>query len=239
MSKEKALARIEEKEIPLASLMAELRELMDMRDEALLPPDEAVALNNQIKAYVEANLRKVDNVRAFWRYAEDMIESAERDLKDAGARHRNWEGKLEFLKTLCLDIMIGFGEKKLEGQHGYIRLQVNGGSQSLDIYSPALIPEDLVQYRGAMSAACMALLPLEITARGDFQFEREPRQGAIKAKLETKCETCEGSGWRKFDERPEDGGTGERAVCEACGGTGHNLVPGARLAPRGRHARIR
>lgn len=229
----KQLARIEEKEIPLASLMAELRELMDMRDEALLPPDEAVALNNQIKAYVEANLRKVDNVRAFWRYAEDMIAAAERDLKDAGARHRSWESKLEFLKTLCLDIMIGFGEKKLEGQHGYIRLQVNGGSQSIDIYSPALIPEDLVQYSGWMSAACMALIPAEIMARQDFQFTREPKQGTIKAILETECSNCDGEA--KF-KSPDGSGF---LPCVECAGTGHKLVPGARLSPRGQHARIR
>lgn len=233
------IARIEEKDSTLRSLRAELDELLELRAEESLTDEERAAVNGQIKLYVEANLRKVDNVRAFWRYAEDQIASAERDLKDAGARHRSWEAKLEFLKTLCLETMQAFETKRLDGAHGYIRLQGNGGTVPLDIYSAALIPEDLVLYRGWMSAACMAALPPEIVARQDFQFDREPKLGAIKAKLETKCEKCKGSGEARFDERPEDGGTGERAACKMCAGTGHQLVPGARLGARGQHARIR
>lgn len=226
------VTRIEEKGIPLASLMGELRELLELRDELRdaegVKPEDRAAVDTQIKAYVEANLRKVDNVRAFWRYAEDMMASADRDFRDAQARYGSWKAKLDYLKTLCVEIMTGFNEKKLEGQHGYIRLQANGGKAELDVYSAALVPEELVLYRGWMSAACMALLPPEVTARQDFQFERVPRQEAVRAELEKTCEGCGGDGKSYHTEK-----------CDVCAGTGKRIVPGARLAPRGVHARIR
>ena len=220
--------RINEKD-SLVNLKVELAELMQLREDPELKPEERAAIDQQITVYVQANLRKVDNVRAFWRYCEDVMDSAARDRKDAEARYKSAEAKLEFLKSLCCDTMTAFGEKKLEGAHGFIRLQANGGPVALDIYSAALIPEELVLYRGWMSSQAMALLPPEVTARQDFQFEREPRQGAIRAELEKPCDICKGGG-----------GTAYNAdVCNECGGTGKRLVPGARLAERGKHARIR
>ncbi len=222
------LARIDERNISLIELKLELKELYEKREQEENTPEERAAFDGQIKQYIEANIRKVDNIRLFWRYCEDVMAAAERDEKDAAARKRSAENKLEFLKSLCHDVMVSLKEKKLEGAHGFIRLQTNGGSLALDIYSQALVPEELVSYTGWMSAECMAKLPPEITARQDFQFERATKDGTIKARLETKCDCCGGDG---------KGVNGE--PCTHCAGTGFLLVPGARLSPRGQHVRIR
>jgi hypothetical protein len=241
---EEVVLRIDQRGIPLARLVEELAELHEARDNPELTPEERQAIDGQIKLYVEANLRKVDDIRQWWRYCEDQLESAKRDSHDADARKRSWDARLEFMKGVCADVMSNLVDsrgrriKRLDGVHGFIRLQVNGGSVSLDIYSPALLPESMVLYRGWMSPEVMAALPPEITARQDFQFDRESRDGLIKATLETKCAKCSGSGVYERKEGRHDADM-VNLPCPHCAGTGHELVPGARLAPRGQHVRIR
>ncbi len=236
------LPAINEKEVPLAKLKTELAELMKFRGDPELNDDERAAIDSQVKLYVEANLRKVDNVRQWWRYAEDMLESAKQDHKDSGKRVSEWDGKLEFIKQLCADTMIAFDEKKLEGEHGFIRLQANGGPVALDIHNSSLIPEPMVAYQGAITSAawteiceaCMAVGVNPLKLEG-VKMERVPLLDKIRRELEANCTYCGGTGIG--GDGPAVGDTA--AACGECNGTGKRLVPGARLGVRGKHARIR
>lgn len=255
--------KIDEREVTLVQLRTELAELMKFRGEVDHAEDcninrlrtaepaaarpcncEVAAIDQRITQYVHANLRKVDNVRQFWRYAEDMLAAAEQDYKDAGARRSSWEAKLDFLKGVCADAMIVMGEKKLEGLHGFIRLQPNGGPVALDLYNSALIPESMVVYQGSIASAAWSEILEACATAGIFpllnpsvKMERVPMLGTVKAELEAKCDRCGGAG--TYDGIPAAISERKPEGCPECAGTGKRIVPGARLGVRGKHVRIR
>jgi len=248
------VGRIKETDVTLRDLKTELRELCELREETehglicninevggVCDCDRA-AIDNRIKQYIQANLRKVDNVRQYWRYLEDLLASAEQDYKDAGRRRAAAENTLDFLKGLCVDIMTEFGEKRLEGKHGYIRLQVNSSSPAPEIYDASLVPEKFCTYVGSFSSDVWRdLLALCKQAKVDLpsvegvRVTREPMHSLIKAELEKKCVQCYGTA-KVLDASDNQLRTVD---CPKCQGTGKGVVPGVRLPARGQHARIR
>lgn len=230
---------INEKEIGLWRLKTELAELMAFRQDEELDAEARAAIDIQIKAYVSAELRKVDNVAGFIRYRRSGAAEARAEAKRLSALADSWERDEEYLLGLVKDLMVEFKETKLEGQYGYLKLQANGGNQALDIYNKELIPEEMVDYRGFITSKCWTQILVACDLAGIYpaewegvQLQREPRPGMVREALADPCPICERSGfvW--------DGPN--RVHCPACQGTGSaRVVPGARLEPRGSHVRIK
>lgn len=228
------IAPINEKDVSLFRLKSELVELMQLRENDELSPEEQAAIDGQIKAYVGAELRKVDNIRAYLRHCDVMAEAAQEEANRLSSLIGTWKRRRDKLKDLCKDLMIESREKKLEGLHGSISLKGNGGLQPLEISQPAMIPEAFVLYRGWMSSEAMAEIPELVRGRQDFQFEREPIPGIVRAALKQPCEPCKGTGESMdLDRIPVT------VVCPHCGGDGKRHVAGARLQERGSHIEIR
>ncbi len=215
---------INEKEVSLFQLKTELVGLMQLREEPELSDEERAAIDGQIKAYVSAELRKADNIIGYLRHCAVMKKAANEEARRVTNLEKMWENREQRLKDLCQTLMIEFGEKRLEGQRGAIMLKGNGGLQGLDL-APALLPEEFVLYRGWMSSEAYAAIPEQIRGRQDFQFEREPKQGAIREALNKPCP------WRRCE--------GKDPECPHCGGDGKYHVTGARLRDRGSHIEIR
>jgi hypothetical protein len=233
------LAPINEKEVSLFNLKSELVQLMQLREDPELLPEEREAIEGQIKAYVGAELRKVDNVRSYWRHCEVMAEAAREEGKRLLGLASNWEMRLDKLKGLCLELMQGFGEKKLEGRHGFIRRQANGGNVGLEIYNPSLIPENMCQYVGSITSPawrrivtlCEALGE-DITEFEGVLLERIPKEAMVRAAMKGPCERCGGLGVVGSSETPT-----RQMECDICHGTKTRVIPGAKLGERGEHVR--
>lgn len=229
---------INEKKIGLWRLKTELAELMAFRQDEELDAEARAAIDAQIKAYVSAELRKVDNVAGFIRYRRSGAAEARAEAKRLSALADSWERDEEYLLGLVKDLMVEFRETKLEGRYGYLKLQANGGNQALDIYNKELIPEEMVDYRGFITSKCWTQILVACDLAGvhpaeweGVQLQREPRSGMVREALAKPCPACDDLGettdWRGRD------------VCSRCDGQKGNVVPGARLEPRGQHVRIK
>lgn len=229
---------INEKEIGLWRLKTELAELMAFRQDEELEPEARDAIDAQIKAYVKASLRKIDNVSGFIRYRRSGAAEARTEAKRLSALADSWERDEEYLLGLVKDLMIEFKETKLEGRYGYLKLQANGGSQTLEIYNAELVPEELCEYHCVIPSerwnrivAIFGGLWKEMLI--GMNIQRVPKPAAVREVLKDVCPLCEGAGMVS-DNRSE------RVHCPACEGTGKaRSVPGARLEPRGQHVRLK
>ncbi len=76
-----------------------------------------------------------------------------------------------------------------------------------------------------------------MTSKG-WESHIEASQEAIRKALETPCGSCLGAGeMQEVD--PDDRPIGKPGPCNMCAGTGRQLVPGARLEPRGSHIEVK
>ena len=207
-------------ELSLYQLESQLADLIEMRESAADEAEIAV-LDAAIAQYLRAEVTKVDGVRAFWRHCETMIEAAKRERDAQNMRIQQWQQRLDRLKRTCCMVMEAMPwregkSKKLEGRTGALLLKTNGGKQAVEITDQSLIPEEFCTVTVTMSLTDWR----HVEERFAFPpLKASPSLGAIAEALERPCEQCEGV-WPK---------------CSACGGTGKNGVPGARLVPRGNH----
>lgn len=227
---------INEKEIGLWRLKTELAELMQFRQDEDLDAEAKAAIDTQIKAYVAAELRKVDNVAGFIRYRRSGAAEARAEARRLSALADSWERDEEYLLGLVKDLMIEFKETKLEGKYGYLKLQANGGQQALEIYNKELLPERMVKYQVTLSSEVWNLI-LQRAVKDEWpkevSVERIPRTGDIREALAKPCLICDDRAGFVWDGP-------NRVQCPSCEGTGSaNLVPGVRLEPRGQHVRIK
>ena len=207
--------------------------------------EEKQAARAEIERWAEAEVAKVDRVRAFLRHCKVMEDAAKFEAMTMKSRGERWGERAKRLKEICMAVMDRRGVKRLEGQSGVLRIQVNGGKVALKITNEGLVPEEYVGYHGYISSTAWRILRSLISAnawdlwsgRQDVQMERRPMQEAMRKILETKCPKCEGM--KMFSEIgpfvPDPNGA---IPCEDCGGTGHMLVPGAELEERGQQLRV-
>lgn len=236
-----AAPAIDERQVSMMNLRTHLQELYDLREAEGLSQDEVKAIDGQIRVLVEANLRKVDNVRAYWRFLEDQLAARKQDREDAAREAAGWEQRLECLKSLCGEVMEQFKEKRLVGEHGFIRLQANGGDVALDVYNPALVPEEMVDYSGTITSSAWNQIVELCSALGEdirqyegVRLERVLRVGMIRNIMKAPCAKCDGAGTVL-----ESDGELATVECPECKGAKLQTVPGARLGARGQHVRIR
>ena len=147
-------------ELSLYQLESQLSELIEMREQAVADRETAVgaepaekthevaAIDNAIREYLTAEIRKVDSIRAFWRHCELMASAAKEEAEVQAARSKAWKNRLDRLKDMVKVVMetIPFPEgkpKKLEGRTGALYLKANGGKQAVEIHDESLVPDEL------------------------------------------------------------------------------------------------
>lgn len=221
-------------ELSLYQLESQLAELVEMR-EAATSEAEIAALDGVIADYLRAEIGKVDGIRAFWRHCETMIEAAKRERDAQNTRIQTWTGRLDRLKRTCCMVMESMPwresarSKKLEGRTGALLLKADGGKQAVEITDEALIPDEFKRVTVTLSRSAW----LSMVKEGVYAVSESFNLSAINDALAKPCSQCEGVS------DVVDSVTGEKyrvaSTCSACGGTGKNGVPGARLVPRGNH----
>ncbi len=241
-------------ELTLFKIEDELRALVDMREQTLEDMSKGRGsdienlsalerIETEIKAYLGAEVRKVDGIRAYYRMCEDMSAAARKESATLAERARAWEGRLDHLKSILASIL---GEmewregrpKKLEGRTGSIGLRGSGGLQPLNIYQPELLPKEFQKVTVEMNLEAWEAVS-EAMAEWDATCPEEPPsftarvistapdKDAIRRELEKPCDQCGGEGGGRID-----GDNSPMVICGCCYGTGRASVPGARLEPR-------
>ena len=237
-------------DLSLYQLESQLSELIEMREQSCeslklaesegdLPQtierlnDEVTAIDNAIREYITAEIRKVDGIRAFWRHCELMASAAKEEAEVQTARSKAWKDRLDRLKDMVKLVMetIPFPEnkpKKLEGRTGGLYLKANGGKQAVEIHDESLVPDELTQVSVQMSGIAWKELLALAGAESDYasaKVTRAPWLSLIAERLAQKCTRCAGNGNLII----------QGIVCDECGGSGRQSVPGARFAERGSH----
>lgn len=207
-----------------------LVDLMAMRDEPDLQPEEREAIEGQITEYVLQHVAKVDHVRGYLKQCEMFILAAKAEAQAQLTFAARWEARRDSLKALVKGAMETFGKKRLEGQTGAFSLRGNGGKQPVVIDNPELVPDEYCVYEIALPGRHWELFSLwSNQAELGYEWKRVPRASLIESALQKACSVCVA--------RSSITSTSV-VVCAACGGSGRQGVPGAHLEPRGSHVRV-
>ena len=270
-------------ELSLYQLESQLSELIEMREQTCesmklaetegdLPntvegfQQEIAVIDNAIREYITAEIRKVDSIRAFWRHCELMASAAKEEAEVQAARSKAWKNRLDRLKDTVKLVMetIPFPEnkpKKLEGRTGALYLKANGGKQAVEIHDESLVPDELCTVTVTYVAAEWKAIEKRVAEARPWQpalsnvkvGQRVPSLSLIAERLAAVCPKCRGekvvcSFCHGFDDYCADVQTCEVCIgtrkatelysepCPECGGSGRQSVPGARFAERGNHA---
>lgn len=225
--------------LSLYDLSAELVRLMNAWDET--EGNERVFIETELQLYVDAQVKKVDDIRAFLVHCQVMADAADLEAARQKRNAKAWQARYDRLKNLCQYTMERFEVKRLDGKTGSLLLKGNGGKQPVEITNPELVPDEFCVYEGAIPVRVwdtlidFAHIAFEQGAETpDFstvQVKRVVRKGLIEAEMQKPCEACKGIGapWNNSASVP----------CSACGGTGRRGVPGCRLGERRAHLEIR
>ena len=251
-------------ELSLYQLESQLSELIEMREQTCeslklaesegdLPQtierlnDDVATIDNAIREYIGAEIRKVDGIRAFWRHCELMAHAAKEEADVQTARSRAWKNRLDRLKDTVKLVMetIPFPDgkpKKLEGRTGALYLKANGGKQAVEIHDESLVPDELCTVTVTMTRAhwrnCVSQATwLRMKDNPKISVgQRVPSLSLIAERLAQKCARCDETG---EETDLTDSGSGRMQDCGECGGSGRQSVPGARFAERGNHVECR
>ena len=187
-----------------------LMQLIEMREDPTLQPDERAAVEQTLAEYVEREVVKVDNIRGFLKHCDMMAREAKAEAATQAERARLWEARADRVKLMCAAVMEKAGAKKLEGRTGVIRLKGNGGLVPLEVTDPAAVPNECCRYVGWISAE----LWTKIYAAVEAAIAMDHLEAGYK-----------------LDRVVDNERT--RRVLTAEGG-----VPGARLGERGKHVEV-
>lgn len=112
--------------LTLYDLSAELVSLMDRYDEAETDADRAL-IQSELEVFAQAQVQKVDNIRAYLRHCEMMVASAREEQARQKQHADAWQSRLDRLKGFCVHVMQTFQAKRFDGAHGSLLLKGNGG----------------------------------------------------------------------------------------------------------------
>lgn len=214
-----------------------LHSLLLMRDEEGISAEEREAIDSQVRVWVEAQLSKVDRVAQYLRHAKMMEEQAEAESRRYAVIASTWENRVRRLKEMCLALMEERGLKRLEGNGNTLREQANGGKRALKITREDLVPDEFCSMQGCIPLFIwrpLIRLAYEVGTKEmqrdleGLKLTRVVNESAVRKALESKCPACQGDSVTDAD----------LVECQTCGGTGHQLVPGAELEDRGSHLRV-
>ena len=172
-----------------------IAETSEALEEAFAAPQpdtvEIARLQEALKAYVAAEVRKVDGVRGYIKHAEMMAAAAREEARAQSARAQSWQMRLDRVKALVGDVMRAAGARKYESRIGFLRIQANGGKPSLEIAQPMFVPPEYktcdVRLTAAEMGRIVMLLPLgdELAIKLSLAHERaEPNATKIRIAIE-------------------------------------------------------
>jgi len=223
---------------------------------------ELDVIEKAICDYIGAELRKVDGTADFMlmldrlchepRERKGATERCEidREIDRLKARREQLRGVLEHIQESVKFVMQGMQwrdgkPKKLEGVRHSITLRGNGGAQPVEITDESLVQDDFKRITLTLNLEFASKLMVSLAMEGwqdeaDFEVLREAfdkgkcevSKSAIAAALEKPCPRCDGKTFVTVQDTWSKGHT-EDVQCSACGGSGKQGIPGARLAPRG------
>jgi hypothetical protein len=140
-----------------------------------------------IRAFVEAEVRKVDGLRKYVKACEAQAEAAKVESQAQARRATMWTARKDRIKAFVFDVMQSFNVKKLEGLTGSLQIKGNGGLQPLTISDPSLVPDELCVWQGEISAAAWEVLDQAMDDYPDLangtRLVRTPNAAAIRAAL--------------------------------------------------------
>jgi hypothetical protein len=139
--------------VPSLSLMdieTDLHELFTHWQEAE-SPEEIAAAESSLMACAEAQCRKVDGVRKYWRFCDQMEAAAKAEAEAQRKRAQMWGARRDRLKAMVQYVMETFHVKRFEGNQGSLSLRGNGGRQPVEVSNPDLIPDEFIRVTVEMS----------------------------------------------------------------------------------------
>lgn len=143
--------------LTLYNIETELMELMTFRDSLFedreLTPqerDESLkVIDERIRAYVLAEVKKVDGIAHYLREFEARAEIHKKEGLRLKLLYDQQINRYNRLSDLVLSIMLQTGQQKLEGKHSTFKLVKN--PPSVDVVQPGLVPDNYQRLTVTMS----------------------------------------------------------------------------------------
>lgn len=217
--------------LSLFNIESGLHELLEAWQEATTPETLAAA-EQAIQAYAQAEVRKVDGIRAYLKACDRQAAAAEDEARLQMQRAKAWIARRDRLKETVYAIMQTFGTRKIEGSTGTLQIKGNGGLAPLTITDASLVPDELCDATITMPVSVW--LEVGITIKPE---QRVPSNGRIRVALAQACPRCHGLPMC----RDSQVGHGLQVdwICPACNGSKTASVAGARLESRGEHLEVK
>lgn len=212
----------------LADLLAVRQDMLDAD-----PPEDVSAIDVEIIKYFQAGLVKADAVRGFLLHGRQAVEIRRAESTRLAASARHWQARIDHLELRLIEYMVQVDKKRLEGNKGAILRKTNGGKATLIISNEALLPDEVCDMVGFLSAAQWARVPPAVREWLGINLRRSPNNALIREALAKPCPAC-----RDHPGRANEHETVEVHPCPECEGAKTARVPGARL-DRGQHIEIR
>lgn len=217
--------------------------------------EELEAIETGIQKYVAAKLVQVDELREPLIALSEGVELCKKRAAAETGRAMELQNRYDRLKDAIKQAMKFLEEsgywkpkqtRKVESPHGSFALKGNGGAQPVEITDEPLVPDEYCRVRVTMTLRAWKHICVAFNEDHELLEEcnpgpREVSKSAIAEALNQDCTRCDGNGvvepWGEPDE-DADYRSGENP-CKACGGSGKQGVPGARLLPRGESLVVR
>lgn len=233
-------------ELSLYHIEAEKAALVAFRDECETD-EERAAVDQQLQAYVEAEIRKVSNIAGLLRWLANMAEQAKAEQKRIAEIRASWERRRDHITNMVLGVMQALDLKKVECPTAKIRRQAN--PPAVHIYDTMAIEEKYLKVQVRMTASewselcAAAKLGMGIAKEGSLPLEMDVKAEIDGVSLKEACKAAEKEmvpcPHHFADGHAEDIIEGAFGPCAICSGTKQipRTVPGARLN-RGEHLRL-
>ncbi len=219
--------------VSLFTIEESLAMLVEAREAAEAEGDAAsiTECDKAIAEYLDKSAAKVDSYAALIRRQTAEAEECVAEAARLMARAKQRRAFVDRLKATALEVMQRFGVKELRSAQNTLRVQKNGGLQSLEVDPTVELPEGLQYVTVTMPGRLWKEIARSFDITADTKSVRIIHQsdGAEIRKALAEKVPC-----------PECKGIGQLHKCERCEDTG--LVPrtisGARLLPRQSHVRV-
>lgn len=126
--------------LPLYAIESELMELLALAEEPDLEPEAKEAIDQQIQAYVAAQIRKVDGIAATIRRCKSNAAIAREEAARITAMADAWEAREKRIKENALWAMQAHNVRLLETPTNKLRVQGHGGLEPLEIENENALP---------------------------------------------------------------------------------------------------
>lgn len=185
--------------LTLYGIETQLLELLNFRDAVASDPDmtpaeqkeSLEAIDNSIREYVTAEVKKVDGIAHYLREFDARAGVLKQEAKRCADAAKAWEKRGENLESMVISIMQQINATRLDGRTSVLSLRKN--PPACEISQPALVPQEYQRVKVTMSVSLLrrieaALMnektaPLFAELQDAKQGEPEPEKDRIKEEL--------------------------------------------------------